>query len=39
MKLSYTEEVRLREGTMWNFQETESLAQCMYETAETGWRH
>lgn len=31
MKLSHTEEVHLREGTIWNFRGTESLVQCMYE--------
>lgn len=31
MELSHTEEVHLREGTIWNFRGTGSLAQCMYE--------
>ena len=36
MKLSYIEALHLREGTVWNFRGTESLAQLMCEAGETG---
>lgn len=39
MKLSYIYEVQLRERTVCNFQEIESLACFMCEAREKEWRH